>query len=222
MRCVEKTGASGSKRKKKAVWELAENAFSDAEHHIFYDDMQVFCEQIRELMPDFKARSQQLTVHQVVIGKTIHLEHATNLASKYNSTLEIKEELPRAPAPSVRLSMSSVSLFSEPTRTKGSGESKSSLTSEQRAKVQTLINSLNREIDTCCWYLNNDRKLRKVAALEYFKIETNKGRDAAVVIDEIDREGVQYLDVRAGSLSTRVNDLFNELRPTKENTKLIG
>jgi hypothetical protein len=89
---AQSSGPSGSKRKKRAVWELAESTFSDAEHHIFYDDMRRFCNQVNELTTDFEACSRTLTIYQVKGSDLtgVHLDHAIKLALAFKPALELK------------------------------------------------------------------------------------------------------------------------------------
>lgn len=88
------------------------------------------------------------------------------------------------------------------------------LNAEQKSKIIRLITALERETSIFCWYLNKERKRKKITALREVISETDQGKGIAEIIARIDGKS-QYRGIRSGIFSTRVNDLLNELTPIK-------
>lgn len=98
--------------------------------------------------------------------------------------------------------------------------SPSPLSAEQKLKIEMLITTLQSEISIFCWYLNKERKRKKISALQEIISETNQGKGITETIERIDKNS-RYSGIRSGIFSTRVNDLLNQLTPIKKDQQNI-
>jgi hypothetical protein len=93
------------------------------------------------------------------------------------------------------------------------------LSPAQRTAITKLIQTLEKEINSCWPYPNKDRKRQKVDALTHFLNFAEHTTDVSAIFDSIRRN---YPDAFKGDVSRRTGQLLNSLRDSLLETSASG